>query len=256
MTNEIESNNSANSISHQTFRQANDNDSPKELLATISKSNDEILRGAVALNPTTPTDILEELLNDNSSYVLSCLRKRGYKTRPVFNKPKAIIGQNLIFRDATINDAAFIVELRTNEKKSAHISKTSNDVKQQEAWLEKYSKDCEQVYFVILNKEREPVGTVRLYDKQDDSFCWGSWILKEGAASSYAIESALLVYHFAISLGFEPAHFDVRKGNGRVIAFHKRFGATVIGEDELNLYFNYSLKNYLKIKQKYRRYLN
>ncbi len=81
MTNEIESNNSANSISHLIFRQANDSDSPKELLATLSKSKDEILRGAIALNPATPQEILEELLNDDSSYVLSCLRKRGFNVR-------------------------------------------------------------------------------------------------------------------------------------------------------------------------------
>jgi len=255
MTNESESNNSANTISHLMFRQANDNNSPKELLATLSKSNDEILRGAVALNPATPTNTLEELLNDSSSYVLSCLRKRGYKTRPVFNKPKAIIGQNLTFRDAMINDAAFIVELRTNEKKSAHISKISTDVKQQEAWLEKYSKDCEQVYFIILNKERERVGAVRLYDIQGDSFCWGSWILKEGAASSYAIESALLVYHFALSLGFECAHFDVRKGNESVWKFHERFGAVKASETNDDYLYNISLEAIQQSLKKYSKYL-
>ena len=29
-----------------------------------------------------------------------------------FNKPKAIIGHNLIFRDAMVSDAEFIIELR------------------------------------------------------------------------------------------------------------------------------------------------
>ncbi len=255
MTNVRESSNSSNSRSHLILRQANDNESPKELLATLSKSNDEILRGAIALNPATPKDILEELLKDNSSYVLSCLRKRGYKTRPVFNKPKAIIGHNLIFRDATINDAEFIVELRTHEKKSAHISKTSNDVKQQESWLEKYGKDCEQVYFIIQNKERDRVGTVRLYDIQDDSFCWGSWILKAGAPSSYAIESALLVYHFAIGLGFERAHFDVRKGNESVWKFHERFGALKTSETNEDYLYSISLEAIEQSLKKYNKYL-
>ncbi len=98
MTNEIEreSNNSSISQSHLVFPQANDSKSPQELLTSLSKSADEILRGAIALNPATPTEILEDLLNDKSGYVLSCLRKRGYKTRPVFSKPKAIVGNNLV----------------------------------------------------------------------------------------------------------------------------------------------------------------
>lgn len=58
--------------------QANDSGSSKELLTILSKSNDEILRGAIALNPSTPKNVLEELLNDNSSYVQSCLGKRGF----------------------------------------------------------------------------------------------------------------------------------------------------------------------------------
>lgn len=94
-------------------------------------------------------------------------------------------------------------------------------MKQQEVWLEKYSNDSGQVYFIIFNKQGEKVGTVCLYDITNDSFCWGSWILKNGTPSNYSIESALLVYHFALSLGFEKAHFDVRKGNGSVWKFQK-----------------------------------
>ncbi len=223
----------------------------KELIATPSIPNEEIIKGEIALDRTTPQEVLEELLNDKSSYVLSCLRKRGYKTRPIFNKPKAVIGQNLIFRNATINDAAFIVDLRTHEKKSKHISKTSNDLKRQEAWLEKYNHDCEQVYFIIQNKQDESVGTVRLYDIQDYSFCWGSWILKEDVPSSYAIESALLVYCFALSLGFERAHFEVRKGNVSVWRFHERFGAHKISETLENYLYSIS---YEAIRQSLKKY--
>lgn len=71
-----------------------------------------------------------------------------------------------------------------------------------------------------------------------------------------AIESALLIYEFGFGqLGYKKAHFDVRKGNERVIAFHQRFGARIVNEDELNYYFNYTFEEYLKIKEKYRRYL-
>jgi len=34
----------------------------------------------------------------------------------------------------------------------------------------------------------------------------------------------------------------VRKGNNKVIAFHKRFGAKIVNEDELNYYFIFEKK--------------
>lgn len=176
-------------------------------------------------------------------------------TRPVFRKPRKIVGNNLIFRDATKDDAAFILDLRTDAKKSTHISKTSSDVKQQEAWLEKYAADSEQVYFMILDRQLQPVGTVRLYDIVNDSFCWGSWILKDGTPSSYAIESALLVYHFALRLGFQQAHFDVRKGNQSVWKFHERFGAVKTGETPDDFLYNISRAAIVASLEKYKKYL-
>lgn len=248
-------NNSANSDKHIAFRKANDDETPTELLTTLSRSTDEVIRAAIALNNATPIKVLEDLLNDSSTHVLSCLRKRGYKTRPALRKPKKLVGSNLVFRDATKEDAAFILELRTDSKKATHISKTSNDLKQQEAWLERYEKDGEQVYFIIFNKQGERVGTVRLYDIKDDSFCWGSWVLKNGTPSSYAIESVLLVYHFALSLGFEKAHFDVRKGNQSIWKFHERFGAKKVEETTDDFIYNISLEAIEKSLEKYKKYL-
>ena len=45
-----------------------------------------------------------------------------------------------------------------------------------------------------------------------------------------------MVYSYTIDhLAFTAAHFDVRKGNNWVSAFHERFGACCISET--NLYF-------------------
>ena len=144
--------------------------------------------------------------------------------------------------------------LRTDAKKSAYLSKTSNDLILQEAWLKKYSDDSAQVYFIILNQSNELVGLVRLYDNINDSFCWGSWILKNGVPSNYAIESALLVYHFALTMGFKKAHFDVRIENQSVWKFHERFGATRTGETRVDYLYNISfdaIKNSLRRYDKY-----
>ena len=88
------------------------------------------------------------------------------------------------------------------------------------------------------------------------SFCWGCWIIKDGAPKTTAIESALQIYELGFKkLNFDMAHFDVRKDNKKVIAFHKRFGAKIVDEDELNYYFYFFKKDYEKIRIKYEKFL-
>ncbi|WFE68820.1 GNAT family N-acetyltransferase [Thiomicrospira sp. R3] len=173
---------------------------------------------------------------------------------------KSIQGKNINLRPARVEDAEFILGLRLQQHKTQYLSPVENDLVKQQAWLQCYQQKEQQgleYYFVIESIQHENLGLVRVYDLQPDSFCWGSWLIKDNAPKTTAIESALLVYEFGFGkLGYKQAHFDVRKGNERVIAFHQRFGASVTHEDELNYYFNYQLKDYLQIKQKYRRFLS
>jgi hypothetical protein len=177
------------------------------------------------------------------------------KTFPVFFKPKKIIGNNLIFKNATIEDAAFILELRTDSKKSKYISKTPNDLEHQIKWLEKYEIDNEQIYFIILNKNYEKVGTIRLYEKNRFSFWWGSWILKDGVPSIFAIESVLIIYHFALSLGFKKAIFNIRKDNRSVWKFHEIFGAIKTSQTNDDFIYSISHESIKKSLVRYKKYL-
>jgi RimJ/RimL family protein N-acetyltransferase/putative flippase GtrA len=174
---------------------------------------------------------------------------------PCFVRPKQVIGNRLAFRDAAVSDAAFILALRTDAKNARYLSTTSHDLQQQVAWLETYVRDPSQIYFLIEDRDGNPVGTVRLYDQQGDSFCWGSWIIKEGCPGTYAIESALMVYHFARMLGFRRAHFNVRKGNESVWRFHKSFGAQPAGETDEDFLFTLSAEAMSAALGKYARYL-
>ena len=171
-------------------------------------------------------------------------------------KAKCIRGKTLALRNAVVADAAFILSLRTNPEKSKHLSKVSDDLDSQVAWLISYEERDTEAYFIIEDSHGIPLGTVRIYDAQGDSFCWGSWILVENAPSSAAVESALMVYSYALgSLGFQRAHFQVNKANERVWRFHERFGAERIRENEVQ--YEYTLSN-AAIKSaidRYRRYL-
>ena len=170
-----------------------------------------------------------------------------------------IYGKNINMRTVEIDDAEFVYTMRQDQNKTKYLSKVSGTIQNQKEWIAQYKKreaDKKEFYFFIEAKNAEKLGLVRIYDLKDKYFCWGSWLIKEDAPKFTAIESALQIYEFGFyTLGFERSHFDVRKGNDRVIAFHQRFGAKIINEDELNYFFNFEKSDYEMIKQKYGKYL-
>lgn len=175
---------------------------------------------------------------------------------PVLYKAKRLIGKTLVLRNADLSDAVFILSLRTDAKKSRHLSSVSNQISDQESWLERYALRDNEAYFIIENINGESLGTVRLYDPIKYSFCWGSWIIKDGAPPSVAIESALMVYAYALdTLGFLTAHFQVNKANKRVANFHERFGATKIAENDVEYEYIITNEAIRASMQHYRRYL-
>ena len=139
------------------------------------------------------------------------------------------------------SDAEFILKLRLDERYNQFLSQVNGDLESQKLWIRTYKKDelnGKQFYFIIERLDGTPCGTVRLYDFRDDSFCWGSWILNEDKTRYSAIESAFLVYRYGFDiLGFGRSHFEVMKGNDRVVAFHEKMGAIRVGEDDINIYF-------------------
>ena len=170
-----------------------------------------------------------------------------------------ISGKNINMRTVELNDADFIYKMRQNQSKTKYLSNVTGTVVDQKNWISNYQyreKDKKEFYFIIESKEGENLGLVRMYDFKDNSFCWGSWLIKDNAPKSTAIESALQIYEFGFhKLGFNQSHFDVRKGNDKVTAFHKRFGAKIVRENDLDYFFIYSKDDYEIIKIKYKRYL-
>lgn len=163
--------------------------------------------------------------------------------------------KSIYFRLAQISDAPFIHSLRVDEKYNKHLSKVDDDLAKQISWLIEYKKreSLKKEYYFIIHRKVDDIqiGTVRLYDfiEEENSFCWGSWILNESKTKYAALESAILIYDFAfLQLGYKRCHMDIRKENVKVINFHKRFGVQIIGETELDLLGHYYITDYLKIK--------
>lgn len=175
---------------------------------------------------------------------------------PAIRKCAGFTGHTLRLRDATVGDAAFILSLRTDTQKSRYLTALPNDLARQEQWLESYAADPDQAYFIIEDRHGEALGTVRLYDAREASFCWGSWIIREGAAAAVAIESALMVYAYALDhLRFENAHFDVRKDNTHVWRFHERFGALRVGETDIDFLYEITEDRIRQSLSRFQKYL-
>jgi RimJ/RimL family protein N-acetyltransferase len=166
-----------------------------------------------------------------------------------------ICGHAIDLRLVELDDAGFIVGLRSDPRLSRFLSPISDSVERQRQWLADYKnreRDGLEYYFVIESKECRPYGTARLYDFRGDSFCWGSWIIRPGSPPWFSVESALLVYQCGFEdLRFAESRFEVRKDNARVVAFHRRFGAQVVREDERNYYFRFSKADFPAARQRY-----
>lgn len=166
------------------------------------------------------------------------------------------MGKRINLRDVEVSDAEFILTLRLDAELNQYLSATVADTEKQREWIRSYKKREQEWYFIIENKQHEPVGSVRIYDVQGDSFCWGSWIVIKSARAYASVESAMLLYDYAFfTLGFAKSHFDVRKENNKVVAFHQRFGAEIVSEDAENYYFNFTRNAYEKTREKYSRML-
>lgn len=174
---------------------------------------------------------------------------------PSIRKSSLIVGNNLVLKNVDKEDAEFILSLRTDNSKNKFLSKTVNDIDIQLDYIDKYQHDDNQAYFIILDKNNNKIGTVRLYSPIENLFCWGSWILVNGCNYSYSIESALIVYSYGLFLGFNGAYFDVRNRNFSVKKFHERFGAKIVRQNDLDTFYKISYDDILISLAKYKKYL-
>ncbi len=108
----------------------------------------------------------------------------------------------------------------------------------------------------MIQYHDQPIGTVRLYGAREKSFCWGSWILNERRPNHAGMGSALSFYAYAVDhLGFESAHFDVKKGNERVCLFHERFGAKRVRECDIDVFYALDRESIQHSRLRYSKYL-
>ena len=108
----------------------------------------------------------------------------------VFNINEVKRCKHIKLRLVKDDDAGFILSLRSNKNLNSFLSPVDHDIKKQREWLSKYKErenNKTEFYFIITSIDNISLGTVRLYDFKDNSFCWGSWIVSQNAPNYTAI---------------------------------------------------------------------
>lgn len=132
-------------------------------------------------------------------------------------------------RPVTLDDAAFIVKIRTDPELSRYLHEISPRVEDQVDWLERYFERPGEYYFIVEDAHSgEPQGTIGIYDVENGSAEWGRWILKRGSMA--ALESIWLIFE----VGFTQLHLShiysrTLLENPKVVSLHDRFGASRVG---------------------------
>ncbi|MGO9577748.1 MAG: GNAT family N-acetyltransferase [Terriglobales bacterium] len=130
-------------------------------------------------------------------------------------------------RPVKVEDASFIVSLRTDPVLNRFVHEVSPRVEDQVAWIESYFKRSGDYYFVVEDANTaEPHGTIGLYDVSLESRSaeWGRWILRRGSMA--ALESAWLIYEAGFStLRLDTLCSRTLAENAAVVSFHDSFGA-------------------------------
>jgi len=165
-------------------------------------------------------------------------------------------GETISFRLVQPSDAEFILKLRLDSAYNKYLSPTDNDLTKQYKWIQNYKireKKGNEFYYIINRKDNAlPIGTLRLYDFdfRKNSFCWGSWILNSDKTKYAALECCLFVYDKAFyELGFSHCHMNIKKGNTKVVNFHKRMGVVIVDEDDEDYYGSYTVKSYEQYRE-------
>ena len=155
----------------------------------------------------------------------------------------------LHFRFVKEEDAEFIIQLRTDKQLNQYINNTSSDIEAQKNWIRMYKqREREGIdYYFIVYYKLEPCGLFRIYNITKESFTSGSWIFKRSCDFRIPILADIAIVSLAYKLFPEKNHvFDVRKGNNKVIKYHKSFNPVLIKEDELNYYYMLPRDNFYK----------
>lgn len=141
------------------------------------------------------------------------------------------------------SDAEFIVSLRSDTRLGQFLHASDGNIKKQVEWTYEYKKREKEgidYYFMFL-VDGERIGVHRIYNINWDrlSFTYGSWICKAGIPIQHIALTDYITEEIAFDiLGLKINLYDVRKGNNKVLRFHREIVNSIqYGETDLDYLF-------------------
>ncbi|MGV8828580.1 MAG: GNAT family N-acetyltransferase [Breznakibacter sp.] len=166
-----------------------------------------------------------------------------------FERSRSYNKYGIIAKLVDVDDAQIILNIRTNERRNQHVSAVSGLLDDQINWIQAYKKREEESkeFYFLIGDSTGWYGTTRIYNFSEDKFETGSWIFAEEAPDGMAVKGDIIGREYAFEyLGFKICEFEVRKLNTKVIRYHKSYKPVLVGEDELNYYFELNKDNFYK----------
>ena len=153
--------------------------------------------------------------------------------------------------------AAFILNLRLQERKNRYLSGQVPSVIQQIAWMREREKLADDAYFIVceIDKPGNPLGTIRLHDAihKENSIRVSSWVMVDGVAPKKTLEALALAIDYVEHCGYTCGRFEVHKDNRSTIRNHLRLGSRVVAENDSTVVFYSTSRGFLdKIASVYR----
>jgi len=137
-----------------------------------------------------------------------------------------VSGYYFELRPVSLDDAVFMISLRTDPELAVYLNSTSGRLEDQETYLKNYFSRPDDYYFIVQSKESGiPEGMLAIYDVDHETLGaeWGRWILRKNSLA--AVESACLVYRAGLeALGLKEMYCRTIARNERVVSFHASCG--------------------------------
>ena len=139
-------------------------------------------------------------------------------------------GYGYRLRPVKKTDAQFIIRVRREDmERNCYIHQISDDVSEQERWLDAYFAREGDYYFVVENRiTGQPEGLIAFYGEENGRAEWGRWVIQKGSLA--AIESVYLLYRIAFEqVGLEELYCRTLAENKAVVSMHTSMGELTRG---------------------------
>jgi len=149
-----------------------------------------------------------------------------------------IQGNHVNFREVSVDDARFILDLRQTERAVRHLHATPPELERQVDYLKRYLTLDFEWYVLITDKLMNPIGAAGAYDVRGDSVAIGRWVMKPGLPFRYAIDAKIQFDRFLINVvGAEEIRLDTRVINRGMHRLVQAFGFVETHRTDLDVFY-------------------